>query len=40
MQGLAIDVIDLIDGADVGVMKCGGGFRLPEKARLGLLVVE
>ena len=39
-EGLALDFIDLVDVADVGVIKCGGRFRFSPETRLDILVTE
>ena len=39
-EGLAFDFIDLVDVADVGVIECGGRFRLSPEPRLNFLVAE
>ena len=37
-EGVFIDLVDFVDGADVGMVECGGGLGLAREALSGLLV--
>ena len=39
-ERLAIDVRDLVDGTDIGMVECGGGLGLAQEAFFGYLVIE